>query len=77
MNNQVVNGWSVREVLGVRNDHFEVEVGTFVISAKNRSAVRGRPSIVIDLINPARTSQRIYQADPAARIVSKAEYDKL
>jgi hypothetical protein len=78
-NNQVINGWSVREVRRSPGDHFDVEIGNkFKIHAENHAKdVRAYPWISVELLRPGKVSENLYNVDGAPRRVSRAEYEKL
>jgi len=77
MNNQIVNGWHVRESFRSPGDHAEIEIGNnLVISVKNRATdVRAYPWVSIDLVRPSQAPESLYNVDGTPRKVSKSEYD--
>jgi hypothetical protein len=79
INNQTINGWSVREVRSSPGDHFKVSVGDkFVIAAKNlASEWRVHPPISIDLMRPGQPPERLYDANGTPRTVSRTEYERI
>jgi hypothetical protein len=76
MNNQIVNGWHVRESFRSPGDHAEVEIGkNLVISVQNHATdVRAYPWVSVDLQRIGQAPERLYNADGSPRRVSKSEY---
>jgi hypothetical protein len=78
VNNQVINGWSVREVRRSPGDHFEVEIADqYAIRARNYAAdVRQYPSISVELQRSGKPAETLYDVNGAPRRVSKLQYEK-
>jgi len=79
MNNQVVNGWSVREAFRSPGDHAEVEITkNLVISLRNHATdARAYPWVTVDLLRAGQAPESLYNVDGTPRRVSKSEYDRI
>jgi len=79
MNNQIINGWHVREFFRSPGDHSEVEIGkNLVISVQNHATdVRANPWVSVDLLRPGQAPESLYNVDETPRRVSKSEYDRI
>jgi hypothetical protein len=79
MDNQIVNGWHVRQSFRSPGDHFEVEVGkNLVISVQNHATdVRAYPWVSVDLLRPGKAPENLYNVDGTPRRVSKSEYNSV
>ena len=77
LNNQTINGWSVREVRLAPGERSYVEVGSKVaIAAKNEAASAREPArISVDLLRSGQPPENLYKADEGPRKVSKSEYE--
>jgi hypothetical protein len=79
MDNQIVNGWHVRQSFRSPGDHFEVEVGkNLAISVRNHATdVRAYPWVSVDLLRPGKAPENLYNVDGTPRRVSKSEYQSV
>jgi hypothetical protein len=79
INNQVVNGWSVREIRRLPGDRFDVNIANkYEIHAENHATnVRAYPWISVELVRSGISSEVLYNVDGNPRTVSKGEYRRL
>ena len=78
MNNQIVNGWHVRESFRSPGDHAEVEIGkNLAIFVQNHATdMRAYPWVSVDLLRPGQTPESLYNVDGTPRRVSSSEYEQ-
>jgi hypothetical protein len=79
MNNQIVNGWSVRQLPRSPHSHFEIEIAdSYSIYARDlASTAREQPRISVDLRRPGKPPESLYSVDGTPRRVSRTEYKNL
>jgi hypothetical protein len=79
MNNQIVNGWSARQLPRAPRAHFEADIaGKYSIQAQDLPGnARQYSRISVSLLRPGQRPQSLYDVDGTPRRVSRAEYRKL